>query len=104
MLKKYNLELPINDIQVFEEFQKRLREEDFLRADVMEMLRSHVQELYIAKTISTILKSFVTKSLARKFTAARKSRTQEDTKKFKDTQLWLLMKIVFMKFGFRKRK
>lgn len=42
--------------------------------------------------ITAMVKAFLSKDLASKFTAARKSRKAEDTEKFKDTELWNCMK------------
>ncbi|XP_016839821.1 uncharacterized protein LOC103315594 [Nasonia vitripennis] len=104
--KKYNLSLPIEDMDKFHAFDDELRKNAFLKIDVYLELTSLVDPTgCIPKSFNAILKKFIANSIALQLTAVRKAHdpTKEQSHtKFKDTELYQYMCVV-MTAAMKKR-
>lgn len=61
----------------------------------MAILQKDVDIKNLSRSITSMVKQFLSKELAAKITAARKSRTNTESVKFIDMELWHCMKGIF---------
>lgn len=96
--KKYKLQLPIDDMDSFLEFEQLLSANDFLKSDVCAELSFHIDKNFCtAKSYLCMLRAFITKNIATKFTASRIATAKENPKQiFKSTELYRIMESVLL--------
>ena len=71
---KYNFRLLTEDRNTFIRFNEELSTNKYLKRDVRTLLRNFIDSDYIiTKSMNAMLKKFITKAVALKYTAVRKS-------------------------------
>ena len=96
-LAKYNYEIPIEDNPTFIKFNEELSVNKYMKNDVISILKTCVdKDNVITKSILTMLRRFISKTVCLQYTAIRKS-PKDDKNIFKTCEFCQVMEYIITK-------